>query len=140
MQRRLLGFVCCIFLVGGLLVAGCRKEPPPSPADAANYVQKLNDATDLKTVRELQKEIYECGPDGLNAINEAVNKIDYRAKAQLIAVVSAMPDPQAMWIVDKQLHSHEPSARHMACYGLSLFPHATFRDVVSLLKSDNDLD
>src|SRR4051794_26280064 len=102
-MRRLLALV-----LSTALVAGCHRGSSSEPkALALQYVSQLNDATDPDVIGDLSQKLYSCGPAALDSISASLDQYDYRAKPQLIAVASSIPDPRAMWIVAKHLHDHQ---------------------------------
>jgi len=126
-------------LLGLLLAAGCHRDSPSTP-DVQQYIDELNTTTDPQKLDELAQKVYACGPNALPLIGEALNQIDYKAKPQLIAAVSAMPDDRAIGMIDKQLHSHTLEARLMACQGLALHATPLLWDASANLQREDDAD
>jgi HEAT repeat protein len=135
-MRRLLSLVFCAFLV-----SGCHRGTSSDPAALAEqYVSQLNDSTDPEVIGDLSEKLYSCGVPALDAISAALDQYDYRAKPQLIAVASRIPDTKAMWIVAKHLHDHQQAARNMACYGITLFPQAPLMNALECTRRRDDSD
>lgn len=105
---------------------------------AQDDVAKIETATDPTEIANLSQDLYSCGPYALDAISVALNQYDYKAKPQLVAIASAIPDERSTWIVDKQMHSKVHAARTVACYGLAMRQTAPMIHAMYMLRINDE--
>jgi len=127
-RSTLVGLACAFVL------CGCGGSPTSrATGDAAQYVNDLNNATTPDDVNKAAESLYACGPRAIDPILNALGEYDSKNKPELVAVLSAIPDPSTPALLARQLQSRDPKVRAQACYGLSFYPKGQPFQVAPLL-------
>lgn len=114
-----------IFLqVALVLLAGCERRTAGTDIrkEVEERIAKIATLHDPKALRDAREGLYAMGPPAIEPLSDPILSTFDQAQPQLIAALSAIPDPRSDSILFGLLRSRYPDRRRQALHGLALRP------------------
>lgn len=130
-----------IFLAAVCLTAwSCRSGSSSAnlESQARKEIQRIGATANLADRRKHEDLLYGCGPAAIEPIQAAVATPEYSAKPELVAVLSAIPDPRVPDLLLQLAQSQDPDVARQALQGIAMPPRKPIPGPVFKLGASPD--